>query len=332
MQVLSRSTVFEYPNTDPYDRGNRYGFSHAPSVTRLSDGRLMAAWFSGPFEASVHQVILASFSTDEGRTWSQAEVMQGTPRKSDFDPAFIATEKGMVPFFGGAMESASLCAGREGECGAEVVPHLRAIQRRWWADVGRAAGIGGGSAGVWVSEQRSSADRRRAAAADTWVRTECGGGSVVGRRWRDDRGARRGADDLRRPSEREGIPIRPRPRALFRERRCFSQTPRRRVCHCRPAGRQCAWSVAEFARIRAIREPIATPPEVLATSATSDMRASPHGHAKQVPASRPTVCAQGLQSTRTRVQGNLHCRAQRSTVAHRQPAELLSSRPCLTEV
>lgn len=55
--IVSSGEVFNYPNADPYDRNNDYGFNHAPSVTRLSDGRLLAAWFSGPFEASVHQVI-----------------------------------------------------------------------------------------------------------------------------------------------------------------------------------------------------------------------------------------------------------------------------------
>ena len=43
-----------------------------------------------------------------------------------------------------------------------------------------------------------------------------------------------------------------------------------------------ACSVAEFARIRAIRGPVAGPPEVLATSATSETCVSPHWHAKQV--------------------------------------------------
>ena len=43
-----------------------------------------------------------------------------------------------------------------------------------------------------------------------------------------------------------------------------------------------ACPVAEFARIRAIRGPVAGPPEVLATSATSETRVSPHWHAKHV--------------------------------------------------
>jgi predicted neuraminidase len=90
VQVLSRSVVFAHPSEDPYDPQNRYGFNHAPSVVLLPDGRLLAAWFSGPFEASVNQLILTSASSDNGTTWSPAQSFQDFPRKSDFDPAFIA--------------------------------------------------------------------------------------------------------------------------------------------------------------------------------------------------------------------------------------------------
>ena len=84
MQVLSQSTVFEYPNTDPYDRGNLYGFSHAPSVTRLPDGRLMAASHS-IFRSSEGRLVLTHdecapparspltvrVSDDDGETWAE---------------------------------------------------------------------------------------------------------------------------------------------------------------------------------------------------------------------------------------------------------------------
>jgi hypothetical protein len=88
-RLASRSVIFKSPSKDPYDLKNLYGFNHATSVVTLPDGRLLAAWFSGPFEASVHQLILASYSSDRGKTWSRAEVLQDTRRKSDFDPAFI---------------------------------------------------------------------------------------------------------------------------------------------------------------------------------------------------------------------------------------------------
>jgi sialidase-1 len=88
--LLSSSPVFIHENGDPYDLDNRFGFNHGPSVVTLPDGRLLAAWFSGPYEASVHQVILGSFSSDGGLNWTPARVIQDVPRTSDFDPAFIA--------------------------------------------------------------------------------------------------------------------------------------------------------------------------------------------------------------------------------------------------
>ena len=97
--IISCSLIFRHPACDPYDRENRHGFNHAPSVTMLSDGRLLAAWFSAPFEASVQQVILASSSLDGGVSWTPAEVLQDFPRLSDFDPAFIADGRRTWFFF-----------------------------------------------------------------------------------------------------------------------------------------------------------------------------------------------------------------------------------------
>lgn len=96
--ILYRSTVYRHPASDPYGLKNLYGFNHAPSVVALPDGALLAAWFSGPFEASVHQVILGARSTDGGKSWHAAEVLQDFPRKSDFDPAFIV-DGGRTWFF-----------------------------------------------------------------------------------------------------------------------------------------------------------------------------------------------------------------------------------------
>jgi predicted neuraminidase len=99
IKILQQSTVYSHPASDPYDLKNLYGFNHAASVIALPDGRLLAAWFSGPFEASVHQLILASYSADQGMTWTAAQVFQDTPRTSDFDPAFIADGKRIWFFF-----------------------------------------------------------------------------------------------------------------------------------------------------------------------------------------------------------------------------------------
>jgi hypothetical protein len=87
--VESRATVFEDTHTDPYDRSNYFGFNHAPSVTVLGGNRVMAAWFSGPFEGSVDQVIMGATSDDGGTSWRKARVINDRPRVSDFDPAFI---------------------------------------------------------------------------------------------------------------------------------------------------------------------------------------------------------------------------------------------------
>lgn len=97
--VAESGEVFSYPNADPYDRNNDYGFNHAPSISRLPDGKLIAGWFSGPFEASVHQLILGCISTDEGKTWSKGIVLNDQPRRSDFDPAFVTNGRRTWMFY-----------------------------------------------------------------------------------------------------------------------------------------------------------------------------------------------------------------------------------------
>jgi len=97
--VESRSIVFEDEHSDPYDRTNLHGFNHAPSVTSLGDDRVMCIWFSGPFEASVHQLILGSISKDGGKTWGEATVVNDTPHVSDFDPAFVNAGRRTLLFF-----------------------------------------------------------------------------------------------------------------------------------------------------------------------------------------------------------------------------------------
>jgi predicted neuraminidase len=87
--VESRSVIFEDSHNDPYDRANYHGFNHAGSVTVLGGNRVMAVWFSGPFEGSVDQMIMGSISDDGGKTWGPAKVINDEPHVSDFDPAFI---------------------------------------------------------------------------------------------------------------------------------------------------------------------------------------------------------------------------------------------------
>ncbi|MEX0612103.1 MAG: sialidase family protein [Pirellulales bacterium] len=98
-EIKSRSVVFDYGNYDPYDRANLYGFNHAPSVTRVDGKRIQAAWFSGPYEGSIHQVILGAASEDGGHTWGEAMVLNDAPRLSDFDPGFIDAGDRTLLFF-----------------------------------------------------------------------------------------------------------------------------------------------------------------------------------------------------------------------------------------
>jgi predicted neuraminidase len=104
-RILSKNVVYLHPSSDPYDCNDHYGFNHAPSIVLLPDGRLLVAWFSGPFEASVNQVILGSYSSDQGATWGPASVLQDFPRKSDFDPAFIADGVRTLFFFSAGREN-----------------------------------------------------------------------------------------------------------------------------------------------------------------------------------------------------------------------------------
>ena len=97
--VESRTVVFEDSHTDPYDRTNLYGFNHAASVTGLGGERVMAVWFSGPFEGSVHQLILGAVSEDGGKSWGKSRVVYDAPRVSDFDPGFLNAGNRTLLFF-----------------------------------------------------------------------------------------------------------------------------------------------------------------------------------------------------------------------------------------
>jgi Neuraminidase (sialidase) len=83
----------------------------------------------------VHQVVLGAYSSDGGRTWSEAAVLQDFPRKSDFDPAFIADGRRTWFFFS---------AGRwnrypfvRGEKDGFVGPESYQTYARWSDDSGR---------------------------------------------------------------------------------------------------------------------------------------------------------------------------------------------------
>jgi predicted neuraminidase len=159
--IVERAVVFHYSKSDPYDLSNRYGFNHAPSVTRLSDGRLLAAWFCGPFEASVHQLIMGAYSDDEGRNWSDGVILQDFPRRSDFDPAFVSDGQRTWLFTSvGRWNRYPFVGGREAEKTEVGIDSFRTFVRitndagKTWSDparVGEHTGIGPRSNGIQLS-------------------------------------------------------------------------------------------------------------------------------------------------------------------------------------
>ena len=59
----------------------------------------MAAWFSSPSEGAESQRIMQAFSSDQGRTWGEATVLQDFAGKADFDPALFVAGKETFLFF-----------------------------------------------------------------------------------------------------------------------------------------------------------------------------------------------------------------------------------------
>jgi alpha-L-rhamnosidase len=99
VEVLHRSVIFRHTGSDPKDPANTSGMNHAPNVVLLPDGRLMAAWFSCPFERSPQQRIVHSFSSDQGRTWSAVVTLQDFEGRADFDPSFVVAGAETFMFF-----------------------------------------------------------------------------------------------------------------------------------------------------------------------------------------------------------------------------------------
>ena len=97
--VIEHSTVYRHPYSNPYDARNETGFNHAPNVAVMADGRLVAVWFSGAYEASVNQMVLISYSANQRRSWTPPDVFSDVPRMSDFDPALLVDGKRAWGFF-----------------------------------------------------------------------------------------------------------------------------------------------------------------------------------------------------------------------------------------
>ncbi len=97
--VSHRATIFHHVSDVPADLQNNFVLNHCPSLVLMQDGRVMAAWWSAPFEGAASQRILRAYSSDQGRTWSKAETLQDFPNRADFDPAFVVCGRRTFLFF-----------------------------------------------------------------------------------------------------------------------------------------------------------------------------------------------------------------------------------------
>ncbi|MEO6750688.1 MAG: hypothetical protein ABJF10_23180 [Chthoniobacter sp.] len=99
IQITDHTVVFTHTSTDPKDPANTSGYNLGPGITVLPDGRLMAAWFSSPTEGAESQRIVQAFSSDQGRSWGEASVLQDIAGKADFDPVLFVAGKETFLFF-----------------------------------------------------------------------------------------------------------------------------------------------------------------------------------------------------------------------------------------
>ena len=99
IQITDRTVVFTHTSTDPKDPANTSGFNLGPSIAALPDGRVMAVWFSSPSEGAESQRIVQAFSSDQGRTWGEASVLQDFAGRADFDPVLFVAGSETFLFF-----------------------------------------------------------------------------------------------------------------------------------------------------------------------------------------------------------------------------------------
>ena len=97
--ITDRTVIFTHTSTDPNDPANTSGYNLGPSIALLPDGRLMAVWFSSPSEGADSQRIVQAFSSDQGRSWGEATVLQDFAGKADFDPSLFVAGKETFLFF-----------------------------------------------------------------------------------------------------------------------------------------------------------------------------------------------------------------------------------------
>lgn len=99
LTITDRAVVFRHTSTDPKDPANTAGYNFGPSIVALPNGQVLAAWFSSPYEGAVSQRIVQAFSSDAGRTWGAATVLQDFKDKADFDPALFVAGNDTFLFF-----------------------------------------------------------------------------------------------------------------------------------------------------------------------------------------------------------------------------------------
>lgn len=99
IQITDRGVIAVHTGTDPKDPANLSGYNFGPSVALLPDGRVMAAWFSAPSEGAESQRLMQAFSSDQGRTWGGATVLQDFEGAADFDPVLFVSGKETFLFF-----------------------------------------------------------------------------------------------------------------------------------------------------------------------------------------------------------------------------------------
>ncbi len=99
IQITDHTVVFTHTSTDPKDPANTSGFNLGPCIAVLPDGRVMAVWFSSPSEGATSQRIMQAFSSDQGRTWGAATVLQDFDGQADFDPSLFVAGKETFLFF-----------------------------------------------------------------------------------------------------------------------------------------------------------------------------------------------------------------------------------------
>jgi predicted neuraminidase len=99
IQITDRTVIAVHTGTDPKDPANVSGYHFGPTVGLLPDGRVMAAWFSAPSEGAPSQRLMQAFSSDQGRTWGGATVLQDFDGVADFDPALFVAGNETFLFF-----------------------------------------------------------------------------------------------------------------------------------------------------------------------------------------------------------------------------------------